>query len=111
MNWLEERNITPYMYTREGQARQNSKLYGIDQFTYVPETGNYICPKANSSITSESILRIETMCGFPPRRDAATVRRSHSALREIIAVSASIFMKQLDSGPVIVPTLPLSNMH
>jgi hypothetical protein len=45
LNWLEERNITPYMYTREGQARQNSKLYGIDQFTCVPETGNYICPE------------------------------------------------------------------
>lgn len=45
LNWLEERNITPYMYTREGQTRQNSKLYGIDHFTYVPETGNYICPE------------------------------------------------------------------
>jgi len=45
LNWLEERNITPYMYTREGQARQNSKLYGIEHFTYVPETGNYICPE------------------------------------------------------------------
>lgn len=45
LNWLEERNITPYMHTREGQARQNSKLHGIDQFTYVPETGNYICPE------------------------------------------------------------------
>ena len=45
LNWLEERNITPYMYTREGHTRQNSKLYGIDHFTYVPETGNYICPE------------------------------------------------------------------
>jgi hypothetical protein len=45
LNWLEERNTTPYMYTREGHTRQNSKLYGIDHFTYVPETGNYICPE------------------------------------------------------------------
>ena len=45
LHWLEERRITPYMHTRENHNKKDSRLYGIDRITHVPETNHYICPE------------------------------------------------------------------
>jgi transposase len=42
--WLEERGITPYIRVKESPAPK-SALYGIEKFTYVPETNSYQCPE------------------------------------------------------------------
>jgi hypothetical protein len=42
--WLEERNITPYIRVKESPAPK-SNLYGIEKFTFVPETNSYQCPE------------------------------------------------------------------
>jgi transposase len=34
LHWLEERRITPYMYTRENHSNKDSLLHGIDRFTF-----------------------------------------------------------------------------
>jgi hypothetical protein len=44
LQWLTERNITPYMRTRDSIHRKNSPFYGPERFTYQPEHNRYICP-------------------------------------------------------------------
>jgi transposase len=44
LQWLCEREITPYMRTRESVLRKNSSLYGPERFTYLPESNRYRCP-------------------------------------------------------------------
>ena len=44
LQWLMERDITPYMRTRDSALRKNSPLYGPDRFTYLPESNSYLCP-------------------------------------------------------------------
>jgi transposase len=42
--WLEERGIISYIPVKEHYAPKNT-LYGIEKFTYVPETNSYECPE------------------------------------------------------------------
>ncbi len=44
LQWLTDRNITPYMRTRDSIHRKNSPFYGPERFTYQPESNRYICP-------------------------------------------------------------------
>jgi transposase len=44
LQWLMDRNITPYMRTRDSGLRKNSLLYGPERFTYLPESNSYLCP-------------------------------------------------------------------
>jgi transposase len=44
LQWLMDRNITPYMRTRDSALRKNSLLYGPERFTYLPESNSYLCP-------------------------------------------------------------------
>src|SRR5208282_6472322 len=37
LQWLADRNITPYMRTRDSIHRKNSPFYGPERFTYEPE--------------------------------------------------------------------------
>src|SRR5947209_1412004 len=44
LQWLLERDITPYMRTRDSVPRKNSPFYGPERFTYLPESNGYRCP-------------------------------------------------------------------
>src|SRR5437870_7751892 len=44
LQWLADRNITPYMRTRDSIHRKNSPFFGPERFTYQPEHNRYICP-------------------------------------------------------------------
>ncbi len=44
LQWLTERDITPYMRTRDSALRKNNPLYGPERFTYLPESNSYLCP-------------------------------------------------------------------
>src|SRR5580692_6520559 len=44
LQWLADRNITPYMHTRENGPRKKSLLFGPERFTYQPESNSYLCP-------------------------------------------------------------------
>jgi transposase len=44
LQWLADRNITPYMRTRDSIHRKRSPFFGPDRFTYEPEHNRYICP-------------------------------------------------------------------
>src|ERR1700758_5258589 len=44
LQWLADRNITPYMRTRDSIHRKNSPFYGPERFRYEPEHDRYLCP-------------------------------------------------------------------
>ena len=44
LQWLADRNITPYMRTRDSIHRKNSPFFGPERFTYDPGNNRYICP-------------------------------------------------------------------
>src|SRR5579864_2476774 len=44
LQWLADRNITPYMRTRDSIHRKKSPFYGPERFTYQPESNSYLCP-------------------------------------------------------------------
>jgi transposase len=44
LQWLADRNITPYMRTRDSIHRKRSPFYGPERFTYEPDKDRYICP-------------------------------------------------------------------
>src|SRR5579871_3911351 len=44
LQWLQDRDITPYMRTRESIHRKRSPYFGPERFTYQPEHNRYICP-------------------------------------------------------------------
>jgi hypothetical protein len=44
LQWLVDRNITPYMRTRDSIHRKRSPFYGPERFTYQPESNSYLCP-------------------------------------------------------------------
>jgi len=44
LQWLDERGIAPYIRVKEN-PNGRSDLYGIENFTYVPEENYYICPE------------------------------------------------------------------
>src|SRR5215468_4225846 len=44
LQWLADRNILPYMRTRDSIHRKRSPFYGPDRFTYQPESNSYRCP-------------------------------------------------------------------
>jgi transposase len=45
LHWLQERAITTYIPIRENAAKKQNGLYGIERFTYIPETNSYVCPE------------------------------------------------------------------
>jgi transposase len=44
LHWLQERGISPHIRVQESPLPKNN-LYGIEKFTYTPETNRYTCPE------------------------------------------------------------------
>jgi len=44
LQWLADRNITPYMRTRDSIHRKRSPFFPPERFTYDPENNRYLCP-------------------------------------------------------------------
>src|SRR6202161_3017399 len=44
LQWLADRNITPYMRTRDSIHRKRSPFFAPERFTYEPEQDRYLCP-------------------------------------------------------------------
>jgi hypothetical protein len=47
LQWLDERGIAAYIRVKEN-PNGPTDLYGIDQFTYVPEENCYLCPEGKT---------------------------------------------------------------
>ena len=48
LQWLDELDITAYIRVKENPNGPTG-LYGVDQFTYVPEENYYICPERQTT--------------------------------------------------------------
>src|SRR5258707_214041 len=44
LQWMADRNITPYMRNRDSIHRKNSPFFNPERFTYEPDNDTYICP-------------------------------------------------------------------
>ena len=44
LQWLADRNITPYMRTRDSIHRKRSPFFGPERFISQPESNSYLCP-------------------------------------------------------------------
>jgi len=69
--WLEERDITPYIRVKESPAPKTN-LYGIEKFTYAPETNSYQCPEGKQL----------TYLGVNPRNRNHIYRATRKRCRE-----------------------------
>jgi transposase len=71
--WFEERDITPYIRVKESPAPRTN-LYGIEKFTYAPETNSYQCPAGKRL----------TYLGVNPRNRNHIYRATRKRCRECV---------------------------
>jgi Transposase DDE domain len=57
LQWLADRNINPYMRTRDSIHRKRSPFFGPERFTYELEHDRYICP-AGQPMNSAKVIAI-----------------------------------------------------
>jgi hypothetical protein len=69
--WLEQRGITPFIRVKESPAPKTN-LYGIEKFTYAPETNSYQCPEGKQL----------TYLGVNPRNRNHIYRATRKRCRE-----------------------------
>jgi len=75
-----DRQITPYMPTRDAVARTRSPFFGPDRFTYQPESNSYLCPAGqqlnyggrNDSNRAFAYIRTRPKCGPCPLKSQCT---------------------------------------
>ena len=75
-----EREITPYMRTRDSALRKNSPLYGPERFTYLPESNSYLCPAGeqlnygghNARNRTHVYIGTRKRCGACPQKAQCT---------------------------------------
>jgi transposase len=78
LQWLADRNITPYMRTRDSIHRKNSPFYGPERFLYQPESNSYICPAGQQLNYGARSLRNRTYAYIGTRkRCGACVLKPH----------------------------------
>jgi transposase len=78
LQWLADRNITPYMRTRDSIHRKNSPFYGPERFTYEPENQSLYLSRGPAaelrrpkSSQSRLDLHRDTQTVWPVRAPAA----------------------------------------
>src|ERR1700712_3810320 len=84
LQWLMDREITPYMPTRDAVGRTRSPFYGPECFTYLPESNSYICPAGqqlnyggrNEGNRTFGYIGTRKKCGPCQQRSRARLDRS-----------------------------------
>jgi len=76
LQWLADRNITPYMRTRDSIHRKRSPYFGPERFTYEPEHNRYICPAGQPLNYGGRVYRNRAFnyIGTPKRCGACALR-------------------------------------
>jgi transposase len=80
LQWLLERDIIPYMRTRDSALRKNNPLYGPERFTYLPESSSYRCPAGqqlnyvglNVRNRTHAYIGSRKRCGACPQKTQCT---------------------------------------
>src|SRR5580658_447198 len=79
LQWLLERDITPYMRTRDSALRKNSPLYGPDRFTHLPESNSYLCPVGQQLNHGGQNARNRTASTSGPANTVGRARKKRNA--------------------------------
>ena len=81
LQWLDEHAIAGYIRVKENPKGHPTDLYGIDQFTYVPEENCYICPEGKP-LKYVGIIRATTPIFIIRRRSAVASAPKRAGVRE-----------------------------
>jgi hypothetical protein len=102
LQWLDERGIAAYIRVKEN-PNGPTDLYGIDQFTYMPEENSYLCPEGK--VLKYTGIKSATTPMFISRRPsaAASVPRSAAARGASIGPLPSTPASQRGSVPTPWP--------
>ncbi len=76
LQWLADRNITPYMRTRDSIHRKRSPFFGPERFTYESEHNRYIFPLASRSTTGGEFIGIVPSTTLEPANVVVRVRHT-----------------------------------
>jgi hypothetical protein len=76
LQWLADRNITPYIRTRDSIHRKRSPFFGPERFSYEPEHNRYICPAGQPLNYGGRVYRNRAFnyIGTRKRRGACSLR-------------------------------------
>jgi hypothetical protein len=99
LQWLDDHGIAPYIRVKEN-PNGPTDLYGIDQFTYVPEENCYICREGKRLNTPESISATALTFTTPRPSCVATARRRAAAREASIGSWLSTPVSQPGSVPM-----------
>ena len=79
LQWLADRNSTPYMRTRDSIHRKRSPFFGPERFTYEPENNRYICPAGQFLNYGGRVYRNRAFNYIGTRKSVARARSDHNA--------------------------------
>jgi len=79
LQWLADRNITPYMRTRDSIHRKRSPYFGPERFTYEPEHNRYICPAGQPLNLGVGFIGIALTTTSGHTKSVARARSDHNA--------------------------------
>src|SRR5438552_10587960 len=91
LQWLLERDITPYMRTRDSVHRKKSPFYGPERFTYLPESNSYRCP-AGQPLMAAAMLATAPMPISGPANAVVRARKKRNAPVEHSVILPSTWM-------------------
>jgi len=79
LQWLADRNITPYMRTRDSIHRKRSPYFGPQRFTYDPENNRYTCPAGQPLNYDGRVYRNRAFNYIGTPKNVAHARSDHNA--------------------------------
>jgi hypothetical protein len=97
--WLMEREITPYMRTRDSALRKNNPLYGPERFTYLPESNSYLCPAGEQLSYVGLNVRNRAHAYIGNGKRCGHVRKKRNAPVGDISISPFTCMNPRDNAP------------
>jgi hypothetical protein len=94
LRWLAEREVTPYMRTRDSVHRKNSPFYP-ERFTYLPESNSYRCPAGQQLNYGGRSQRNRTYAYIGTRKRCGACALKANAPAEGFAFLPSTCMRRL----------------
>ena len=98
LQWLVEREITPYMRTRDSVHRTNSPFYGPDVSPICRKATAIAAPQGSNSTTAAATSGTAPMPTSGPANVAVRARKKRNAPAQRSAISPSTWMSLLGSA-------------
>jgi transposase len=103
LQWLLERDITPYMRTRDSVHRKNSPFYGPERLPICRKATAIAVPLASNSTTAVGMLATAPMSISEPASVVVGARKRRNAPADNSGILPSTCMSLLGSAPETWP--------